>query len=151
MKDVYLENRVLAADAVELVHILYEHAIVQVSKARAALAAGDILARSQAVTKTLAILGELEGSLNHEAGGSISQNLANLYRYMRRRMLEGSVKQQDQALGEVASLLQTLDEGWSAMRHTTAAPVQFPPASSPSPFKTAVAVEEEDESHSWSA
>jgi flagellar protein FliS len=118
-RDAYLEHRVLAADPVELIHILYEHALTQVKLARTALAAGDIAGRGQAVNKALAALGELEGSLNHEAGGSISQNLARLYRYMRKRLTAGNVKKDDGALAEVEALLHTLDEGWTAMQHKT--------------------------------
>lgn len=121
-RDAYLRHRILAADPVELIHILYEYALTQVKAARAALAAGDIASRSQAISKALAAVGELEGSLNHEAGGSISQNLARLYRYMRKRLTDGNVKRDDKALAEVEALMTTLDEGWSAMQHAISAP-----------------------------
>jgi flagellar protein FliS len=120
--DPYLESRILAADPVELIHILYEHALTQVKLARIALAEGDIPARCQAVSKTLAALGELEGSLDFNAGGSISKNLARLYQYMRRRLLEATVKRDAGALAEVESLLRTLDEGWTAMQHAESVP-----------------------------
>lgn len=120
-RDAYLRHRVLAADPVELIHILYEHALTQVKAARAALAAGDIAGRAEAIVRALAALGELEASLNHEAGGSISHNLQRLYRYMRKRLTAGNVKQDEGALAEVESLLKTLDEGWSAMQHKASA------------------------------
>ena len=140
-RDAYLESRILAADPVELIHILYEHAVVQIRTARAALAAGDIVSRSVSISKVLAILGELEGSLNYNDGGSISQDLARLYQYMRKRLLEGSAKREDGALAEVESLMQTLDEGWTAIRHA---------ASIPAAPTYSVAVNE-TVSHSWSA
>ena len=118
----YLESRILTADPVELVHILYEYALIEVGNARACQKAGDIAGRAKAVTQALAILGELEGSLNHKVGGSISQNLSRLYQYMRRRLLEASMNQQTGPLDEVESLLETLDEGWSAIQHKSAAP-----------------------------
>ena len=117
----YLESRILAADPVELIQILYEHALIEVRAARAHQKAGDIAARATAVTKALAILGELEGSLNHKAG-SISQNLALLYQYMRRRLLEASLTQQTAPMDEVESLLETIEQGWSGMRHKAATP-----------------------------
>ena len=140
-RDSYLESRVLAADPVELIHILYEHTLAQVKSARAALAAGDIAGRSQAIVKALAALGELEGSLDYNAGGSISGRLARLYQYMRKRLVDGNVKREDGALAEVESLLQTLDEGWRAMQHATSAPAA-------PPYSYAVA---ESVMHSWSA
>ena len=140
-RDAYLESRVLTADPVELIHMLYEHALLQVRSARSALAVGDIAGRSEAITKTLAVVGELEGSLNYDTGGSISKNLARLYQYMRKRLVDGSLKRQDEALAEVESLVQTLEEGWAAMRRTACAPAA-------SPYSHAVA---EPEMHSWSA
>jgi flagellar protein FliS len=125
-RDAYLESRVLTADPVELIHMLYEYALAQVGSARSALAAGDIPGRSQAIAKTLAALGELEGSLDYNAGGSISRHLARLYQYMRRRLADGNVKREDRALAEVESLMRTLDEGWTAMQHATSAPAALP-------------------------
>jgi flagellar protein FliS len=121
-KDTYLESRILAADPVELIHILYEHALTQVRTAYAALAAKDHLGSSQAICKTLAAIGELEASLDHNAGGSISANLARLYRYMRKRLSDANAKREHEALAEVEALLRTLDEGWTAMQHATAMP-----------------------------
>jgi flagellar protein FliS len=139
--DPYLESRILAADPVELIHILYEHALTQVKLARVALAEGNIPARCHAVTKTLEALGELEVSLDYKAGGAISQNLAKLYQYMRKRLLEATVKRDAGALAEVESLIRTLDDGWTAMQHATSAPPELLYAHAVS---DAVA-------HSWSA
>ena len=140
-RDAYLESRVLTADPVELIHMLYEHALTQVASARSALAAGDIVGRAQAITKALAALGELEGSLDYNAGGSISRQLARLYQYMRRRLADGNVKREEGALAEVESLMRTLDEGWTAMQHAGSSPA----ASTYSPGVT------EPVEHFWSA
>lgn len=115
MPESYLENRILSADPVELIHILYEHASKFVSEARSALAAGDIVRRSTAISRTIGILGELEGSLDREAGGPIGVNLAALYRYMRTRLTVANLKQEDGPLGEVETLLQTLGSAWKAI------------------------------------
>ena len=140
-RDPYLESRVLAADPVELIHILYEHALVQVKLGRAALRDGNIAGRSQAISKALAALGELEGSLDYSAVGSISQNLARLYQYMRKRLVDGNLKRDDRALAKVESLMQTLDEGWTAMQRAASSPAALP--SSHAVAETAA--------HSWSA
>jgi flagellar protein FliS len=118
-RDAYLRHRVLAADPVELIHILYEHALTQVKAARVAMAAGDIAGRATAIAKALAALGELEASLNHERGGALSRNLERLYRYMRKRLTAANVKRDKGALAEVESLLRTLEEGWSTMQRNS--------------------------------
>ncbi len=113
--DIYLESRVLSATPVELIGILYEGALGSVEQARQRLAEGDIAARSAAVSKAVAILGELSTSLNHQAGGEISVRLASLYDYMQRRLLDGNFQQSDEPLAEVAGLLRTIAEGWSGI------------------------------------
>jgi flagellar protein FliS len=115
-RDAYLENRVLSADPLELVYMLYERALTLVSNARASLKAGDIAERSKAISRTVEILAELEGALDHEAGGEISRNLQRLYQHMRTRLITANVKQQDAPLAEVESLLQTLGEAWKSIR-----------------------------------
>jgi flagellar protein FliS len=114
-KTAYLETRVLSADPVELVNILYEYATLRVQEARHCLALEDIAGRAKAITKTIAILGELESSLDHKLGGQIASNLAGLYRYMRERLTVANLKQADGPLGEVEALLKTLGEAWQAI------------------------------------
>jgi flagellar protein FliS len=106
----------MSADPIELVHILYEHTVEMVRNARHYLAAGDIPARGKAISRAIAALEELDGSLDRQAGGSLSQNLAGLYQYMRLRLLTANIQQQDAPLAEVEKLLRTLAEAWSAIR-----------------------------------
>jgi len=113
--DPFLEHKILAADPIELIQILHEHAIRFVGEARTALAAGDIVSRSQAISRTIGLLGELEGSLNKDAGGAVSQNLAALYQYMRSQLTVANLKQEDGPLAEVESLMQTLAGAWHAI------------------------------------
>jgi flagellar protein FliS len=115
-KDAYLTSRVLSADPIELVDILYEHAVQLVQDARCHLAAGDITSRSRSISRTILALAELEASLDHERGGSISRNLAQLYEYMRFRLTYANVKQEAEPLMEVEGLLKTLSEAWKTIR-----------------------------------
>ena len=79
------------------------------------LALGDVAGRSKEICRIIAILGELEGALNHSAGGSLSRNLARLYQYMRQRLTQANLDKSDGPLAEVESLLVTLGEGWKAI------------------------------------
>ena len=115
-KDAYLEGRILSAGPLELVSLLYQGALDSVHDARKYLADGDIPARSKAISKVTAILSELEASLNHEAGGSISRGLADLYQYMRLRLLEANIRRDDAILAEVQSLLATMAEAWRGIQ-----------------------------------
>jgi flagellar protein FliS len=114
-KSVYLEGRILSADPLELINILYEHAILRVRSARDSLTRRDIAARAGHISKAIAILGELEGSLDYRAGGEIARNLAKLYQYLRERLILANRKQEDEPLAEAEALLTTLGDAWLAI------------------------------------
>jgi len=144
----YLEARVLSADPLELVCLLYEHAIGQVRQARRYLASGEIPQRCQAITKAIADIGELAKSLNHESGGAISSNLEQLYCYMTVRLTEANLRRDDRALAEVESLLETLASGWKETRARQFASSQTPPAVAAEAWQGAA---ETSEARAWSA
>ncbi len=108
----YLEGEVLAADPVKLIRLLYDGAIDAVAQARCYLISGDIRGRSSAVNRALAILSELTQSLNHDVGGKLSRELAAIYDYAQRRLLEGNYSQADSPFEDVQGLLVTLLQGW---------------------------------------
>ena len=114
--DAYLESRVLSANPLELVKMLYQAAIAAVKDARRHLANRDIAARARAITKACTIMTELTVSLNHEAGGDLSRNLQRLYDYISRQLIEANFRQADQPLEEALGLLSTLVEGWEGIQ-----------------------------------
>lgn len=111
-RDAYLENQVLTANPMELLRMLYQAAIDSIRAAREHLAAGDIIARANAINRAQAIIGELDRSLDHNVAGGISRSLAELYGYVRQRLTEGNLRQKDAPLGEAERLLETLYEAW---------------------------------------
>ena len=127
MMEAYLESRVLSADPLELICLLYQHALDQVQEARRQLASGEIAARSKAISKAIGVLGTLTGSLDRKAGGDIAANLERLYGYMTVRLTEANMRQDDRILTEVQSLLITMADGWNQIRPRQTAPAEPPP------------------------
>jgi flagellar secretion chaperone FliS len=109
----YLEQEILSANGVELVLILYRSALESLDQARTCLRRGDIAGRSKAISKAVAVLMELTGSVNREHGGEMAANLIELYDYMQRRLLEANIHQLDEPLAETGRLLGTLLEAWA--------------------------------------
>jgi flagellar protein FliS len=124
----YLESRILSADPIELVAMLYEHAILYTGHARECLAKRDIAGRSEKIARVIGIIGELDSSLNHSAGGEISANLARLYQYIRQRLITANLQQQDEPLAEVERLLTTVSEAWTGVARGSDSPA---PATAP--------------------
>jgi len=136
-QDAYLEGRVLAANPLELVGLLYHAATDAVREARRHLAAGDIAARSRAICRACDVLAELTNSLDIRRGGEIGTRLAQLYDYMQRRLTEANFQQSDPPLADVLGLLATLSEAWDTLgrQARAAAPVEtpWPQAAAPEP------------------
>jgi len=115
-QNAYLESRILSADPVELIRVLYQTGVGAVQDARRHLADGKIMERCKAVNKATQVVTQLLTALDHERGGEISQRLAALYSYMLGKLIEANFKQRDEPLAEVLSLLATLAEGWEGVR-----------------------------------
>src|SRR3954466_14833933 len=92
-QDAYLEGRILSADPLELVRLLYQGCSDAVREARRCLAESEVGARARWVSKANDILAELAVSLDRQRGGEIAERLALLYDYMQRRLLEAHVQQ----------------------------------------------------------
>jgi flagellar protein FliS len=142
--DAYLESQVLTADPLELVRMLYRGALDSIREARALLAAGEIAARCNAISRVQAILAELNASLDHHKGGEISRNLAALYAYVRSRLIEGNLQQKDGPLAEAEELLTTLYSAWERAAEPVSA---APPMVDFQPWGAMPAAE----THTWSA
>jgi flagellar secretion chaperone FliS len=138
----------MSADPMELVCMLYQHAIDAVGDARRNLERGDIAGRGKAISKAIGILGELTSSLNKEAGGALSSSLEQLYSYMTVRLTEANIRKQDGPLAEVQNLLATLSQAWEETRKRQTAP-PVPPAVPANPAWQNASME--PVAHGWSA
>ena len=143
--DAYLESQVLSQDPVALVRLLYQGAIGAVQDARRHLSQGNIQARSGAISRAMEILIELTSSLDREQGGELALRLAQLYDYMRSRLLDANLQQSDEPLAEVLSLLATLGEAWQAVEAQSR-----PAVEAAAPWAQPVPEAETHNEHAWS-
>ncbi len=129
--DSYLEQQILSASPLELICLSYQTAIQAVRDARRFLAEKRITDRSRSISRAHSVLAHLYTSLDFKAGdGSVARQLGLLYDYMMRCLLAANAEQTDKPLEEVLALLITLNEAWSQIAASTAAPA--PPVPMPS-------------------
>jgi flagellar protein FliS len=102
--------------------MLYDGAIRFLGDARDAHARNDHRARATGVSKALAIVGELQSTLNLAEGSDLALELDRLYDYMFSRLLEVSTKKDMSGVEEVRQLLVTLREGWVQVSAATSPP-----------------------------
>ncbi len=114
-RNAYLETEVLSASPVQLIEMLYRGAIQALQNAVQAIEGADIVERSRSLTRAQSILTELAQSLNHSQGGKLSEDLAELYDYMQRRLGQANFEQLAGPVREVQALLVTLLEAWTSI------------------------------------
>src|ERR1700733_28783 len=117
----YISSRVAAATPMELTRMLYEGAVQAVREALTAHRGGDILARGNAVTKAVEILGELRFSLRRDVAPQYCDTLSGLYGYLQNRLIQAHAEKSESMLQEVMQLIQTLLDGWIGAMHNLSA------------------------------
>lgn len=107
---------VAEADPHRLIALLLAGACERIRLAEACLQNGDQARKGKAIGEACAIVGHLNGSLDHEAGGEIAGNLSSLYDYLMRRLTEANLNNDTGALQECLSLLVEIETAWNAIQ-----------------------------------
>lgn len=110
-----VETTVMEADPHRLVSMLLSGACDRIRLAEACLERNDQARKGKAIGEACAIVGHLNGSLDHEAGGEIAGNLSSLYDYVARRLTEANLNNSSEALRESLGLLSEIGSAWSAI------------------------------------
>ena len=120
--DTYRRTNVHTRSPLELVVMLYDGALQSLGDARDALARKDVIARTRAVSRALAILTELQGTLNIKDGGAIAEELDRLYAFAINRLVDITTKRDASAIDEIVRVLTPLRDGWSQIAQQGAIP-----------------------------
>jgi flagellar protein FliS len=109
----YVENDLLDRSPIELIRLLYSKAIEKLQLAVRHTGAGDVRERNACLARVMEIVAELQGALNLDAGGDLAVQLAALYDYVQRQLIEAAAEPAAVTqLEEVRVLLVNLHEGW---------------------------------------
>jgi len=109
----YQQMDISTATPEALVSKLFQAAIRNSKRAIELEGDAHVGGRGHAISKTVAIVGELRSSLDHERGGEIADNLGRLYDFVIDRLTEGHLKKESQPIAEALMILSTLEEAWS--------------------------------------
>jgi flagellar protein FliS len=108
----YRQTEIQSRTPLELVVMLYDGALRFTADAREAIERRDIRSRQHNVSRALAIVSELQSTLDMESGGDVAAQLDRLYGFVRDRLVDASVKQDVKPIDEARNVLTTLREGW---------------------------------------
>lgn len=105
-------GRVAAATPHGLILMLMDGAIERIARARGCIENRDFTTKAHLLNRAVAIVDELRTSLDMKAGGSLADNMHQLYEYMCRELLQASVDNNASKLDEVLNLLRPIRDAW---------------------------------------
>lgn len=124
----HLAEKIMGASPMELSVMLFSAAQESISRARKCLCEKDIMARSAAVSRAMAIVAELDASVDESRGGDIAKGLRELYAYVLNNLQRGHVIQEEQPFIEAGKVLEILREGFAGCQPATMGGSAQPPA-----------------------
>jgi flagellar protein FliS len=116
----YRKRAVEGASPVGLVVLLYGGAITALMRAISAVEANNIEKRVNELNKVLAILAELQGTLDFEKGGAVAAHLEKYYIVLRAQVLEASIKNSKTILEELVKNVSGVKEAWQQVERDVA-------------------------------
>ncbi len=103
-------------DPHQLIGMLMDGVMDRVSTAKGHVQRNEVDKKGQSISAAITIIGGLQASLNHEAGGELAERLNGLYEYMAERLFIASKDNSVQALDEVCTLMAEVRTGWNGIR-----------------------------------
>ncbi len=117
----YRRTQVQSSSPLELVVMLYDGALASMHAARTAIERKDIAGRRDAIAKVLAIVNELQSTLNMEQGGEVAATLDDLYAYVNARLLQAAGQNAVAPLDDAIRVFAGLRDAWAAIAAQPAA------------------------------
>jgi flagellar protein FliS len=108
----YRQFSVQGATPLGLVVMLYDGAIAALHRAIAAIEAHDIEAKCKHLSRALAIIAQLEGSLNFEQGGEVARTLSSFYAYARAQAMKANIENSAEILRSLIENFTTVRDAW---------------------------------------
>jgi len=115
-QQVGVESQLATATPHQLVAMLFDGFMEALAQGRGAMRQGDPAAKGLAIGRAVRIIEEgLRASLDMTGGGTLSQDLAELYTYVTMRLTLGNLRNDEEALAECQRLIQPLQDAWRSI------------------------------------
>jgi len=112
---VSVHGGVANADPHAMVQMLMDAVLERMAAARGCIERGERARQAGLLHSCVNIIAELRGSLNLNEGGTLAQNLSDLYEYMIRRLMLANASSEAEPLLEVTRLLEEVRSAWVAI------------------------------------
>jgi flagellar protein FliS len=108
--------------------MLYDGAIAVLHRAIAAIEAHDIEAKCKHLSRALAIIVQLEGTLDFERGGEVAQTLKSFYAWARAQVMKANIENSAEILRSLIENFTTVRDAWREGEHRLATQGMSSPA-----------------------
>ncbi|MDR2695389.1 MAG: flagellar export chaperone FliS [Deltaproteobacteria bacterium] len=114
----YFSTHIATTDQGQLLLLLYDGALKFLAQARAKILERDVAGKGVLISRAIDIVNELAASLNMEKGGTLAENLNNLYFLCTARLLQANAKLDVEALDSVVGILSGLRSAYAQIVNT---------------------------------
>jgi flagellar secretion chaperone FliS len=126
-----LETSINGASPHQLILMLYDGTVNALYRAKMFMEQKNFSEKGLEIAKAISIITDgLASCLNEEKGGDIARNLASLYDYMARRLMEAHLQNKAEFIEEVMNLLNELRGAWAQIGNTMMPSAAHPMVSS---------------------
>lgn len=109
----YVKNDLVNLSREEIVVKLYEALRMRLQAAIEEINDGNIAKKAEHLSRALAIVLELQASLDMEQGGEIAVNLNDLYSYLVSDLMTANLKNDTRKIDEALKVVEPLLEAWT--------------------------------------
>ena len=103
----------------QLVVMCYDGMIRFMRKAKQSIENKDIEGKVKYINKTIAIVDELQGSLDFVRGGEVARNLDRVYDYMNNELMKVAMREEVEVLVHLEKLAEDLRTAWGKIAAET--------------------------------
>lgn len=121
--DAYLQSKVMGADALELITMLYDKAIVSLNIAKDAIIKGVddpelVKKKVTELSRATDIVYYLNDILDRQRGGQIAENLSTIYNILAEELVRANLFNDVETISKCIEILENLKSAWEDVKKT---------------------------------
>ncbi|GAQ95254.1 flagellar protein FliS [Thermodesulfovibrio aggregans] len=119
--DAYLQSKVMGADALELITMLYDKAIVSLNIAKDAIIKGVddpelVKKKVTELSRATDIVYYLNDILDRQRGGQIAENLSTIYNILAEELVRANLFNDVETISKCIEILENLKSAWEDVK-----------------------------------
>lgn len=119
--DAYLQSKVMGADALELITMLYDKAIVSLNIAKDAIIKGVddpelVKKKATELSRATDIIYYLNDILDRQRGGQIAENLSIIYNILAEELVRANLFNDAETISKCIEILENLKSAWEDVK-----------------------------------